>query len=236
MPYSQRSRTERRIAVARMILAGFSLLAVWLDPGEGGDHGTATYALIAGLAVYSVVVALLVPRASVYLSRLQIVVHAIDIAVFSAFIYLTEGTTSLFFVYFVFVLIAATLRWQWRGTLTTAAVTLVAFLAFGILSGPLQHDPDFDRGRLLMGIVYLAVVAWLLAFLGMHEARLRQEVDQLADWSRETDLDDGLVPPQTPPPLGHGRSRGDGEPEVDRATKRGLVESPGGPRWRRRRS
>ena len=235
MPYSQRSRTEGRIAVARVILAGFSLLAVWLDPGDVGHHGDA-HGLVVGYAVYSVVVALLVPRASVYLSRLQIVVHAIDIAVFSAFIYLTEGTTSLFFVYFVFVLIAATLRWQWRGTLTTAAVTLVAFLAFGILSGPLQHDPDFDRGRLLMGIVYLAVVAWLLAFLGMHEARLRQEVDQLADWSRETDLDDGLVPPQTPPPLGHGRSRGDGEPEVDRATKRGLVESPGGPRWRRRRS
>jgi len=192
MPYSQRSRTERRIAVARMMLAAFSLFAVWLDPGEGGHHSKHTYALVAGFAVYSVVVALLVPRASDYLSRLQIVVHVIDIAVFSAFIYLTEGTTSLFFVYFVFALITATLRWQWRGTVVTAAVTLVAFLAFGVVSGPLQHDPDFDRGRLLIGIVYLAVAAWLLAFLGMHEARLRKELDQLAGWSRDAGPDADL--------------------------------------------
>jgi len=196
MPYSQRSRTEGRIAVARVILAGFSLLAVWLDPGDVGHHGDA-HGLVVGYAVYSVVVALLVPRASRYLSRLQIVVHAIDIAVFSAFIYLTQDTTSLFYVYFVFALITGTLRWQWRGTLATAAATLVAFLGFGILSVQQHHDPDFALGRLIIGILYLAVVAWLLAFLGMHEARVRQEVGKLAAWSRDTGRDDDLGAPHT---------------------------------------
>jgi len=190
MPYSQRRRTARHIAVARLILAAFSLFAVWADPGEGGSHFAHVYPLVAGYAVYSAAVVLLVERTALNLSRLQFVAHAVDIAVFSAFIYLTEGSTSLFFVYFIFALITGTLRWQWRGTLVTAAVTLVAFLAFGILSGPLQHDPEFNRGRLGFGIAYLVVVAGLLAILGRHEARLRGEVGQLAVWSREAGLGD----------------------------------------------
>jgi signal transduction histidine kinase len=197
MPYSQRTRTERQISVARVALAAFTLFAILLDLDVGGHHAEAVYPLVVGFVVYSVVVALLVPRASLYLSRLQIVTHVIDIAGFSAFIYLTEGATSLFYVFFVFTLIAATLRWQWRGTLVTAAFTLVAFLGFGILNQQLRHDPDFDLGRLVVGIVYLAVVAWLLAFLGMHEARLRREVGQLAIWSREVGLDDTLGAPRS---------------------------------------
>jgi signal transduction histidine kinase len=197
MPYSQRSRTARRIAVARLILATFSLFAVWLDPGAAGHHSDALYPLVAGYAVYAGLVALLLGRASLRLNRLQIVAHAIDIAVFSTFIYLTAGTTSLFFVYFVFALITGTLRWQWRGTVATAALTLVAFLGFGILSEQGQHDPDYELGRLIIGIVYLAVVAWLLAFLGMHEARMRQEVGKLAAWSQDFDTDDDLGGPHT---------------------------------------
>jgi len=192
MPYSQRRRTARRISVARLALASFSLFAVWIDPGGAGPHSDHLYPLVAGYAAYSAVVALLARRSFLHLDRLQIGAHVIDIAVFSAFVYLTEGSTSLFFVYFVFALITGTLRWQWRGTLVTAACTLAAFLALGILSGPLQHDPHFDRDRFIIGIVYLAVVAWLLAILGMHEARLRKEVGQLAVWSPDADLDDTL--------------------------------------------
>ena len=185
-------RTARSIAVARLVLASFSFLAVWLDPDERGHHSDALYALVAGYAVYAVVVTLVLWRASLYLNRLQIVAHTIDIAVFSAFIYLTEGSTSLFFVYFVFALITATLRWQWRGTLATAAVTVLAFLGAAILAGQRSRDPDFDLARLLIAIVYLCVVAGLLAVLGMHEARLHREVSQLAAWSQEAALDDAL--------------------------------------------
>jgi len=197
MPYSQRTRTERQISFARLTLAGFSLLAMLLDSDEVGHHADTVYPLVVGFVVYSFVVVLLVPRATLYLSRLQIVTHAIDIVGFSAFIYLTEGATSLFYVYFVFTLVAATLRWQWRGTLVTAAFTLVAFFGFALLNVQMQHDPGFDLGRLVIGIVYLAIVAWLLAFLGIHEARLRREVGQLAIWSRDVGLDDALGAPRS---------------------------------------
>ena len=190
MQYSQTRRTERRIAVARLVLAAFSLLAVWLDPDEAGHHGDAVYALVAGYALYAAVILLVVWRASYFLKRLQIAAHIIDIAVFSGFIYLSEGSTSLFYVYFVFALIAGTLRWQWRGTLVTTAVTLLAFLGAAILAAQRSSDPDFDGAALLIAIVYLGVMAGLLAVLGMHEETLRREVSQLAVWSQDAGLDD----------------------------------------------
>ena len=44
----------------------------------------------------------------------------------------------------------------------------------------MHHDPNFEVAEFVIGIVYLAVVGWLLSFLGMHEARLRGEMGQLA--------------------------------------------------------
>jgi hypothetical protein len=189
VPNSHRSRAERQIAIGRVLLASFALTAVWLDPSERSHYPDSAYALMAAYVVYAVGVVLLEPRLQLQLERLRIVTHAIDIVVFSALIYLTEGPTSLFFVLFVFTLITATLRWQWRGALWTTVVTLVAFFGLGILSAYVHHDPDFEVAEFVIGIVYLAVVGWLLSFLGMHEARLRGEMDKLAVWSRDVQPD-----------------------------------------------
>jgi hypothetical protein len=60
---------------------------VSIDPGEGGSHSEHLYPLVVGYAVYSGVVAPRVRAAApLYLNRLQIVAHAIDSTVFSAFI------------------------------------------------------------------------------------------------------------------------------------------------------
>lgn len=195
MQYSQTRRTERRIATARLVLASVSLLAVRLNPGQAGHHGDVVNVLVAGYALYAAVFMLLVWRASRYLNRLRIAAHIIDIAVFSVFIYFTQGTTSLFYVYFVFALIAGGLRWQWRGTLVTAAGTLVAFLGAAILAALRASDPDFDQAGLFIAIAYLGVVAGLLAMLGVHEARHHREVGRLAVWSQDASLDAAQLAP-----------------------------------------
>jgi signal transduction histidine kinase len=186
--YSHRTRTERQIAIGRALLAVFAFGAVVLDSAERVHFVAGLYALIGVYVVYAIVVALLVPRAALYLRRLQVVTLAIDIAVFSVFVFFGDGPTSLFFVFFVFVVITATLRWQWRGVLVTALVTIVAFLGLGILTAFAEEDSSVELNDLIIGVVYLGVVAWLLTFLGLHEARLRQEVGQLAVWSQDVML------------------------------------------------
>jgi signal transduction histidine kinase len=189
MPYSQPIRTEQRIAIGRAVLAVFSLAAVWLDPAERAHFGGPFYLLAAAYVVYALVMLLLAPRAARHVVRMQVVSHAIDIAALSAFVYFLDGPTSLFFVFFVFVVVTATLRWQWRGVLLTTLCTAAIFVGLGtasVLTGG-ENAPEFNE--VVIGVVSLGVLAWLLAYLGLHAARLRQDVGRLATWSRDTTSD-----------------------------------------------
>ncbi len=191
MTHMHRSRTERLISIGRVVLAGFALLAIWFDPEEPTRYPELTHALLAGYVTYAALAALLVPRIVSHLARFQVVTHVFDLVAFSSFMYVTGGSTGPFFAYFVFALIAATMRWQWRGTLWTALAALAAYLGMGIYRLEFFRDPSYGLNHLIMWSFYLGVVAWLLAFLGFHEARLRQEIGQLAYWSRDTTLPEG---------------------------------------------
>lgn len=177
--YAPQSRSERLIAGGRVVLAGSSLFAVWLDPSEPAKYAHIAYSLLAAYLVYSVVLALLVWR-STPAGRWQIVSHGFDLLFFLFFIYFTEGPASPFIAYFVFSLICATLRWRSRGTLWTALVSLTAFFAAGFYFGEVLHDPAFDLYRFIIRGVYLTVIAVLLGYLGAHEQRTRKEMALLA--------------------------------------------------------
>lgn len=180
--YSPQSRAERLIAAGRVVLAAFSLLAIWLDPSEPTKYANTAYALLSVYVAYAVGVALLMWCSEAPLGRQVVITHAFDLAVFSLFMYFTEGPTSPFFVYFVFSLLCATLRWQWRGTLWTAVAALAMFIGMGVYAGEVLRDPDFELNRFIIRSVYLAVVAALLGYLGVFEQRARREISQLAAW------------------------------------------------------
>jgi signal transduction histidine kinase len=181
--YPSPVRAERLIAAGRLVLAAFSLLAIWFDPTEPSKYAEVTYVLLCVYLAYSLVVAVRVWRSPGPLARLPVVTHTVDLAVFSLFMYLTEGPTSPFFAYFVFSLLAATLRWQWRGTLWTALAALALFCGMGVYAAEVLRDPQFELNRFIIRSVYLAVVAVLLGYLGDYERRTRAEMSKLAAWS-----------------------------------------------------
>lgn len=128
---SPQHRSERLIISGRVVLAAFFLLAVWLDPSEPAEYAQLAYLL---LAVYLGYAMLLIPLAwtiYVFPNRLGVVTHVVDLIAFTLFMYFTEGPTSPFFLYFVFALLCAALRWQWRGTLWTTFATLTIFIGMG---------------------------------------------------------------------------------------------------------
>ncbi|HUF77734.1 MAG TPA: histidine kinase [Thermoanaerobaculia bacterium] len=192
-PYSPTSRQERLIAAGRIVLAASSLLAVWLDPSEPAKYADIAYGLLLAYLAYSVVVALAVARAEAVPTGWRLATHAVDLVFFSLFIYFTAGPSSPFMAYFVFALVCATMRWQWRGTLWTAVASLVAYLSAGLYFGEVLHDPDFELHRFIIRAVYLAVLAVLLGYLGSHEARVRDEMSALAVWPREAETDADAV-------------------------------------------
>src|SRR5213593_173085 len=182
--YAPRVRVERLIATGRLMLAAFALLAVWIDRSTPARYAEFTNWLLPTYLGYALVLAMVAWFAPTPAVRFGLPTHALDLALFSLFVYLTEGPASPFFTYFIFALVAATLRWQSRGALWTAAMAVVAFNAVGLYAAQVIRDPNFELDRFFTRSAYLVVLASLLAALGAHEERRRHELASLAAWPR----------------------------------------------------
>jgi signal transduction histidine kinase len=195
--YAPRIRAERLIASGRVVLAAFSLLAVWLDPSTPAQHAQTTYFLLLAYVGYALLVALVVWLTHVPLVRLGFVTHVVDLLVFSVLTYLTQGPTSPFFTYFMFSIVSATLRWQWRGALWTAAAALFTLIGIGLYADEVLGDHAFEQNRFIIPGVYLAVTAGLLGYLGAFEERRRREMSDLAAWPQVSAREPELPQPET---------------------------------------
>ncbi|HKA59640.1 MAG TPA: histidine kinase [Gemmatimonadales bacterium] len=178
--YAPRVRVERLIATGRVVLAAFSLLAVWIGPATHATNAEFTNLLLAGYLGYALLLAFVAWFGHAASFRIGLLTHAIDLALFSVFVYLTEGAASPFFTYFIFAIVAATLRWQARGALWTAAMAVVAFSTVGLYAA--FRDPTFELQRFFTQSAYLIVLASLLAALSAYENRRRDEMASLAAW------------------------------------------------------
>ena len=183
-PFLRQTRAERLIAAGRVVLSVSSLLAVWLDPTEPSRYAAIAYSLLAAYMVYSLILTVLAFRSYALLLGLRLPSHLVDLAVAILVSSFTEGPTSPFFLYFVFAMLSAAVRWGWTGTLWTAAVSLAAYLGFGYFFSEVLHDPGFELNRFILRAVYLGVVASLIGYLGIFDERLRREVSRLATWPR----------------------------------------------------
>jgi signal transduction histidine kinase len=155
---------------------------VWLDPATPARHAPTAHLLLLGYLAYALLVMAIVSLAHRPLVRLGLATHVLDLLTFCGLTYLTQGPTSPFFAFFIFSIVAATLRWQWRGALWTAAAALVTLIGLGLYADEILGDPAFEQTRFIIPSVYLAVTAGLLAYLGAYEERRRREVSELAAW------------------------------------------------------
>jgi signal transduction histidine kinase len=181
---------EALVDAGRLVLAALALLTTSIDPVQPAGSATIVRGLLIAYLIF-VMVLLAVPAERKSGGRLQLALHAIDIAVFSALMHYGEGPTGRFFPFYNFALIAATLRWSWRGALATALVLVSLMLLMTLFdSGPAHaHMPT----RLIMRAGNLLVVGVLLAALGAYLDKSRDRLARLAAWPRE-DLGDGETP------------------------------------------
>ena len=185
-PNPSQIRAERLIAISRVVVAVSTLLVVSLDPSQPAKYASTAYALLATYAAYALLVASLVWRSDAPLEGQGVIMHAFDLAAFSLIMYFTEGPTGPFFLYFVFLLLVGTLRWQWRGTLWTAGAGLATFVGMGVYAAEVLHDPAFGLTRFIVRGVYLAIVAvlvgYMVGYLEKRGQRVSSETSMLATW------------------------------------------------------
>lgn len=182
--------TEWVIAQGRLFLCALSLVTTFVEPPSSPDFVAATYVLLIAYLAYSVgLVAATHWRLPDPASQVRI--HAADVIVTSLLLLLTSGPSSPFVAFFIFILLAATLRWSWRGVGATVAILLVVLAASSGAPGAVQSSGNRGIHTIISG-AYLAVMAGMLAYVAEYRERSRQRLAKLAEWPayamREKDL------------------------------------------------
>ena len=185
---ASRVQIERVIAGGRVALAAASLFGAWWAPGEPARSLAIIYTLNGVYLAYAVSLMALMWSGS-RTRTLTIATHVGDIAFVTVLQYFTGGPSSPFFLYFVFSVVSATLRWDWKATLVTAAVVLSAYVLMTLWMSQTFALALFEGDRFIIRSMYIVVVAAILAYLSRHHERLRLEIDRLARWPQPSVLD-----------------------------------------------
>ncbi|HYM22320.1 MAG TPA: hypothetical protein VEU08_03905, partial [Vicinamibacterales bacterium] len=179
------ARKERTIAMTRIVLAASGLFAIWLDPVGPARFVTETYSLHIAYIAYAISLAFVMWNHD-STGGLPVVTHLLDLVVFSIFQYLTLGPNSPFFVYFIFAIFCAALRWDWRALFGTFAAVLAAYGSIGLV---MSQGADFNLNTFLVRTVSRIVTGGLIVYLAQYEIFLRGEIERLARWPAVGGLD-----------------------------------------------
>ncbi len=106
----------RVIALGRLMLATLFMVALMIDVSQPVQAPTETYELLLLYQLFAAVIALATWNNWWLDAKLAGPAHAVDIALFTVLVFVTEGYTSPFFVFFVFLLLSAAIRWGWKET------------------------------------------------------------------------------------------------------------------------
>ena len=163
-----------------MFLATSALVAIWLDPSEVPIHSGVPYWLLRIFIAHSVVVMLLLRWRRESTPAFRLVVHTIDIfwpAVISLY---ATGQPNPFFLFFVFVMLAAAYRWGLWETIGTALAAVALIWAEWLLLYEGFRPPgvvvsDFEPKRFFMRSISLAVTGLFLGYLAEQQKELRAE-------------------------------------------------------------
>ncbi len=164
---------ERLIAFLRVSLTLFSLIAFATSPWPQLLGRENFELILAAYAVFGLGVALL-PTLGGLRTGWQLPVHLIDIGVISVLMYFLQTLSSTFFILYVFVLLSATSRWNWRGALWTTVfvfgLQVIMFLAAGtVVQFTLQS-------------AFLFIIGGMFAFFGAGRERSADRLNQIAAW------------------------------------------------------
>jgi len=173
-------RVERWLATARVFLATSALVATWLDPSELTAGSSVPWWLLRLYIAHSVVVMLLVRWRRQSTPAFRLLVHAADIVWPAVISMYAPGQRSPFFLFFIFVLLAAAYRWGLWETIGTAVGGVALLWAEGLVLHKGVHLAgavvgEFSPNRLFMRSISLMVTGIFLGYLAEQQKQLRAE-------------------------------------------------------------
>jgi signal transduction histidine kinase len=174
-------RSGRIIALCRFLLATVFFIALWLAPDQPARSGATGYAILFGYMVLASVLVVIAWRNWWWDQRLALSMHLVDVLLFLAAVYFTEtnndGFTSPFLAFFAYLMLSATIRWNWRATALTSVAASLLYLLVGLAMTSVQID--LDVGRFSRRITYMLVLSLVLVWFGLQ--RRQQSVERFVE-------------------------------------------------------
>jgi len=183
---------DLNIARARVALSLLAMLSLWVDPTTPGGlfYLTRTEAatLLAHLT-YSVVLLVVLSR-RIVVANLSSISNVLDLFFATAISFLTQGQSGPSNVFFVFAIIAAAIRPGLAPTIAAVVASVVLYLLVIAFSVGLTLAT-------MMRPVYLAILGYLIGFVGqqraLFEARVRELETRAQRFTIARSLHDGYV-------------------------------------------
>jgi signal transduction histidine kinase len=165
------------IAHGRVVFALLSLVAITLDPTQPIHLAPLVWATLMTYATYAVVLLAALHRRLI--RKLAVgLVHVIDLVIVTLLLVLTHGFSSPFLVFFTFVLLTASLRWDWRGIAATMAVLVLIAAIVAVIDSADRMMPNLNQTLIRGG--YLIATGTILVYASAHREHERNRLAKLA--------------------------------------------------------
>src|SRR5436309_9740066 len=184
-PSSATSDFQPKVARCRLILSVIANVAVYVDPTEptgvpwlhltGGKFAIDPYALavLSLHLAYSSCVCWVIARQLLSPQRLAAITAWIDVFLGAVVVVFTEGTSSPFWAFFVFAVVAAGAEGGFRRSIVVTTVSVGIYMSLILVA---WHG---ETNVYIVRPVYLAVVGYLTAYLAQARLSLATQVLQL---------------------------------------------------------
>jgi signal transduction histidine kinase len=151
------------------MLATLFLAAVLIDVSQPTHYPSLSYSLLGGYVLFAAAIVIATWRNWWLDAKLAGPAHAVDVILFAALVMLTEGFTSPFFTFFVFLLLSAAIRWGWNLTAATAILLALLYLIVGMLVA--ASDQPFELQRFIVRAGHLVIISLILIWFGANQWR-----------------------------------------------------------------
>jgi len=188
-PYLPQVRADRLIAASRVLLAVFALIALQIDPDLLRTNSRQATAVLAAYCVYAALL-VIVSFGLKTTPSLRLALLLADFGVYTAMVAITRGASSPFFVFFVFSMVCAALRFSVRGSVLMAVAAATVYSVLAVLQGNFLNHPGF----VVLRLTYIAIIGILLTHFAAYLQRTTNELQQIAAWPRTpaAEIDDLL--------------------------------------------
>ena len=175
-------RVERVLGFSRLLLALTSLVAWIIHPAGLVIHYRVGLFLLLAYTIASLVLLMQLQMGGEPSARFVLAAQINDVGWPALLCLFAEAPNSVFFVLFLFAMIAAAFRWGFVETMATALISaaLLLFQAVMVSRGPAAVQAllftSVEPARLLMRCGFVLMAGCLLGFLAETEKELRAEI------------------------------------------------------------